>query len=142
MSPDVQIIKRTLAAVPGSDLPRDVVRFLEDGFTRLLHSPGITMDDAFGLRGPIGKRRAWSEYGQQKRAELLQRHKAKYHEAQSKKTASKIIAGGLERRAKGDDQVPPEIIELYDALVQLPVALPRSPRQVEKYLSIPLKDPL
>lgn len=142
MSPDVQIIKRTLAAVQGSDLPRDVVRFLEDGFNQYLYTPGVTLDVAFGLPGPIGKRRAWSEYGQQKRAELLQRYKAKYHEAQSKKTASHIIADDLARRAKGDDQVPPEVVELYDALAQLPVALPRSQRQVEKYLSVPLKDPL
>ena len=70
MSSDLQIIKRTLAAIQGSDLPGDVVRFLEDGFTQYLYTPGVTLDDAFGLRGRIGKRRAWSEYGQQERAEL------------------------------------------------------------------------
>lgn len=143
MSSDLQIIKRALAAIQGSDLPGDVVRFLEDGFTQYLYTPGVTLDDAFGLRGRIGKRRAWSEYGQQERAELLQRYKAKYHEAQSKKTASQIIADGIARLDSDDRRtVAPEYVELYDALALLPVKLPRSARQVEKYLSVPLKDPL
>ena len=140
---EVEFIQRTLASFEGdTPLSGDLKRVWIRGLTLCRDTPGITLDGALGFRPRQGKRRVWCEVAKQQRAELLQQYCADYHEGISKRAASYIVADGLARRAKGDDQVPPEIIELYDALARLPVKLPTSARQVEKYLSIPLKDRL
>jgi len=144
MSSDLQLIKRTIATVQGSDLPRDVVRFLEDGFTNILHSPGITMDAAFGLRRSTGKRKVWSDYGQQERARLIQSFYARhYSQYVSKYRASQLLAYDLGAMQSGTAaEFPAEYVQLFESLRQLPVALPTSKSEVYKNLRFTLKDPL
>ena len=143
MSSDLQLIKRTIAAVQGSDLPRDVARFLEDGFTQYLYTPGVTLDDSFGLQGRIGKRRIWFEVAKQSRAEFLQRHYEQCHATKTKHAASKVIADNLARlKMESSRTVAPEYVELYDALVKLPLKTPTTQARVYEYLRLPLKDVL
>ena len=142
MSSDLQLIKRALAAIPASNLPADVARFFEDGLTRFLHTPGITMEDAFGLQRAIGKRGIWAAYGQQARAELLQtffiqnylRHDV------SKYQASAWLAHDLDvLQAGAATGFPPEYVRLFESLRLLPVAVPTLKSEVYRNLRVRLK---
>ena len=146
MSSELEFIVRSLAALEGgSKLPDDVARVWIRGLRAYRDKPSISMEDAFGLRGPTGKRRVWSEFAQQERARFIQIVFARTYSkiGISKRRAAELIARDLDAIQSGSTVAfPRELVELYDALARLPVKLPRSARQVEKYLSIPLKDPL
>ena len=145
MSSDLQLVKRTLAWVQGSDAPRDIKRFLEDGFTQLLHSPGIAMDAAFGLRRSPGKRKVWADYGRQERPRLLQTFYAQHYSRYgvSRHQASELLADDLAAMQAGTTaEFPAEYAQLFESLHQLPVAIPTSKSEVYKNLRFTLKDVL
>lgn len=144
MSSDLQIIKRTIATVQGSDLPRDVVRFLANGFIQYLHTPGVTLDDAFGLRRSPGKRKVWSDYGRQERPRLLQTFYAQHYSRYvSKHRASELLAYDLDAMQLGTTaEFPAEYVRLFESLRLLPVAIPTSKSEVYKNLRFTLKDAL
>ena len=145
MSSDLQLIKRTIAWVQGSDAPRDVARFLEGGLTQYLHTPGLSLDAAFGLQGRIGKRRSWSEFGRQERARLLQAFYAQHYSRYgvSRYRASELLADDLDVMQSGTaSEFPPEYVRLFESLHLLPVAIPTSKSEVYKNLRFTLKDAL
>lgn len=145
MSPEVEFMLRSLVAFQGGcgPLPPDIARRWERGVMLYLGMPGISLDEAMGLRGGQGKRRPWCEAAKQRRAKLLQRHYERHHKAESKHAASKVIADNLALlEAESRPTVATEYVELYEALSGLPVKIPTTKGQVYKYLSFPLKEVL
>lgn len=126
MSPELEFILRSQAAVQGSDLPPAIKRRFERGFDSLLLRPGASLDKALGITPGRGQDCIAEQYKRYRRDAYFVSHYRKHLASKSPNAASQDQVNNLELLASDydDPHIPDHYRKLFDRLESTGTASP------------------